>query len=109
MSSTFATLRAGVALAFAGACAAFCAVDLCRRSQTRAELPRLGGEIRLDLNAASPAELSALPGVGPKTAATLVADRAARGRFASPADLGRVPGIGPAKIRGLERWVEAGE
>ncbi|MCE9583974.1 MAG: helix-hairpin-helix domain-containing protein [Planctomycetes bacterium] len=48
---------------------------------------------RLDLNAASARELDLLPGVGPKTAERIVADRSSRGRFASPGEIRRVKGV----------------
>jgi competence ComEA-like helix-hairpin-helix protein len=56
---------------------------------------------RLDLNRASAEELETLPGVGPKTAARIVEDRARRGRFRTARDLGRVKGIGPKTLARL--------
>jgi competence protein ComEA len=53
---------------------------------------------RLDLNRASADELESLPGIGPKTAERIVADRLKRGRFRSVKDLGRVKGIGPKTL-----------
>jgi competence protein ComEA len=50
----------------------------------------------IDVNQASAAELSLLPGVGPSLAAAIVADRESRGAFRRPQDLDRVRGIGPA-------------
>ena len=61
-------------------------------------------DMRLDLNEASEAELTALPGVGPRLAERIVADRVTRGPFASVADLARVKRVGPtlvAEIRPL--------
>lgn len=58
----------------------------------------------LDVNTATPDELDTLPGVGPSTAAAIVAYRDAHGPFGTIDDLGEVRGIGPAKldaIRGL--------
>jgi competence protein ComEA len=58
----------------------------------------------IDVNAASADQLDTLPGVGPSTAAAIVAYREAHGAFATVDDLGEVRGIGPAKldaIRGL--------
>ena len=55
----------------------------------------------LDLNAATAAELDALPGVGPATAASILAFRARVGRFRSIAQLLDVPGIGDAKLAAL--------
>jgi competence protein ComEA len=56
----------------------------------------------VNINTADAAALDALPGVGPSTAAKIVADREANGPFASPEDLGRVPGIGPKKLEQLK-------
>jgi len=56
---------------------------------------------RLDLNRASADELESLPGIGPKTAERIVADRLKRGRFRTVKDLGRVKGIGPKTLARL--------
>ena len=55
----------------------------------------------LDLNQATAAELDVLPGVGPATAAAIVADREQNGPFLSVDELTRVRGIGPAKLEAL--------
>ena len=58
-------------------------------------------EHRVDLAAAGEAELRLLPGVGPRTAARIAAERSRGGPFASLEDLDRrVPGVGPATVRG---------
>lgn len=59
----------------------------------------------LDLNTASAEEFDALPGVGPVTAAAIVAWRAANGRFTSVDQLGEVDGIGPARLEKLRALV----
>jgi competence protein ComEA len=59
----------------------------------------------IDLNSADAALLDTLPGVGPSTAAKIVADREANGPFASVDDLGRVAGIGPKKLDALKDLV----
>jgi competence protein ComEA len=59
----------------------------------------------LDLNRATAAELDALPGVGPATAAAIVAHREANGPFPSVDDLEQVRGIGPAKLDGIRPLV----
>ena len=60
-----------------------------------------GPDGRLDLNRASAEELENLPGIGPKTAERIIADRAKRGRFRAVKDLGRVKGIGPKTLARL--------
>lgn len=57
---------------------------------------------RVNINTADAALLDTLPGVGPSTAAKIVADREANGRFMSADDLGRVSGIGPKKVEQLK-------
>jgi competence protein ComEA len=55
---------------------------------------------RIDLNAASRAELETLPGVGPARAQAIIAERESR-PFRVPGDLRRVPGIGEATFQRL--------
>jgi competence protein ComEA len=55
----------------------------------------------VDVNRASVAELTALPGIGPALAERIVAAREEGGRFRSVDDLVRVSGIGPAKLERL--------
>ncbi|WP_369252494.1 ComEA family DNA-binding protein [Geodermatophilus amargosae] len=55
----------------------------------------------LDLNAATVADLDALPGLGPVLAQRIVDHRAQHGRFTSVEQLDDVPGIGPAVYAGL--------
>ena len=55
---------------------------------------------RIDLNAASQAELETLPGVGPARAQAIIAERETR-PFRAPGDLRRVPGIGEATFQRL--------
>ncbi len=59
----------------------------------------------VNINTADAAALDALPGVGPSTAAKIVADRDANGPFATPDDLGRVSGIGPKKLDALRDFI----
>ncbi len=59
----------------------------------------------VDLNSADAALLDTLPGIGPSTAAKIVADREANGPYLSVDDLGRVPGIGPKKLDSLKDLV----
>lgn len=59
----------------------------------------------VDLNTASADELDALPGVGPVTAAAIVAWRSANGKFTTVDELGEVDGIGPARLEKLRPLV----
>lgn len=52
----------------------------------------------LDLNTATVEQLDALPGIGPVTAAAIVAWRQRNGRFTSVDQLADVDGIGPARL-----------
>jgi len=55
----------------------------------------------VDLNQADDGELQTLPGVGPATAAAILAWRDENGRFRSVDDLLGVPGIGPKTLETL--------
>jgi competence protein ComEA len=59
----------------------------------------------IDLNTATVDQLDALPGVGPVTAAAIVAWRDANGKFSSVDQLGDVDGIGPARLDKLRALV----
>ena len=59
----------------------------------------------LDLNSATAEQLDALPGIGPTTAAKIVAYRQAHGPFTSVDGLDAVPGIGPSRIDELKGLV----
>ncbi len=61
----------------------------------------------VDLNTATVEDLDTLPGVGPVTAAAIVAWRDAHGRFDSVDQLGDVDGIGPARLEKLRELVRA--
>ncbi len=64
------------------------------------------GDVPLDLNHATAAELEGLPYVGPAMARAIVAFREAHGPFPAVDSLIRVPGVGPgvlAKLRGRVR------
>ncbi|PKQ15938.1 MAG: competence protein ComEA [Actinobacteria bacterium HGW-Actinobacteria-7] len=59
-------------------------------------------QAQVNINTADAAALESLPGVGPSTAAKIVADRDANGPYASVDDLTRVSGIGPKKLEQLK-------
>ena len=59
----------------------------------------------VSLNDATEAELDALPGVGPVTAASIVAWRDANGPFTSVDQLSEVDGIGPSRLEKLRDLV----
>jgi len=60
---------------------------------------------KLSLATATESDLDALPGIGPVTAAKIIADRDANGAFATADDLDRVPGVGPAMVEQLRELV----
>ncbi len=64
---------------------------------------------RLDLNRASPADLTALPGIGPTLAARIVEYRQAVGPFPVVEALRGVPGIGPKRYERLAPHLRVGE
>lgn len=59
----------------------------------------------VDLNSATVEQFDGLPGVGPSTAAAIVAHRDQNGPFASVDDLDAVRGIGPSKLEALRDLV----
>ncbi|UQX12720.1 ComEA family DNA-binding protein [Candidatus Mycobacterium methanotrophicum] len=59
----------------------------------------------VNLNTATVQQLDALPGVGPVTAAAIVAWRDANGKFTSVDQLAEVDGIGPARLEKLRPLV----
>ncbi len=59
----------------------------------------------VDVNTATADQLDGLPGIGPATAAAIVAYRDAHGSFSTVDDLGEVRGIGPAKLDALRGLV----
>lgn len=65
--------------------------------------PKPSGPV--DLNTATVEQLDALPGVGPITAAAIVAWRQGNGSFSSIDQLGEVDGIGPARLEKLRPLV----
>lgn len=64
-----------------------------------------GAPAAVDLNSATAEQLDTLPGVGPATAAAILAHREERGPFRSVDDLIEVRGIGEAKLEALRELV----
>lgn len=64
-----------------------------------------GAASSVDVNRADVAALTALPGIGPVTAAAIVDERDRNGPFRDVDDLRRVRGIGPAKVEALRESV----
>lgn len=66
-------------------------------------VPSAGGSSAapVNINSATAEQLDALPGVGPSTAAAIIARRDEIGRFVGYDDLLSVPGIGPSKVDAL--------
>ncbi len=69
------------------------------------ETPERG---KVDLNTAGLEELRALPGIGEKRAADIIAEREANGPFRYPEDLTRVSGIGEGTVEALLDYVTVG-
>jgi competence protein ComEA len=79
-------------------------------SASTAGPPTTSGEAKpsgqpVDLNTATAEQLDKLPGIGPVTAAAIVAWRDANGKFTSVDQLGDVDGIGPARLEKLRALV----
>ncbi len=66
------------------------------------------GSGSVDLNAASPATLETLPGIGPVLAQRIADWRTDHGRFTSVDELTEVSGIGPALLDGVRDLVTVG-
>src|SRR3954452_1279315 len=60
----------------------------------------------ISLNSATAEQLDTLDGVGPATAQKIIAWRTQHGGFRSVADLSQVPGIGPKKLAALKDKVQ---
>ncbi|MFH5209753.1 ComEA family DNA-binding protein [Antrihabitans sp. NCIMB 15449] len=69
------------------------------RSAPPAGAPAAAGKV--NINDASETELDGLPGVGPVTAAAIIAWRTTNGRFTEIEQLGEVDGIGPTRLAKL--------
>ncbi len=65
----------------------------------------VGEDIRIDINTADVAMLELLPGVGPRLAEKIIAEREANGGFVDAVDLRRVSGIGEVKSKRIGELV----
>jgi len=65
--------------------------------------------LMVDINSATAEELAALPGIGPKAAADIVAYRLENGPFRNPEDLMNVKGIGRKTYEGLRTFITIGQ
>ncbi|MBS3873496.1 MAG: helix-hairpin-helix domain-containing protein [Firmicutes bacterium] len=63
------------------------------------------GNVRININTATQAELETLPGIGPTRALAIIAYRQQRGPFANPEDLMNVSGIGEKTYEGLQNLI----
>lgn len=74
-------------------------------SQDRKTLPENWPDMRLNINSATSAELTILPGIGDGLAEKIVAYRITDGDFHSIYDLDQVPRIGIKTIDRIKRYV----
>lgn len=70
-----------------------------------AQLTPRGTGTWVNLNHADAAELSLLPGIGPRIARSIVSHRQAQGPFRTLADLDAVPWIGPTILQQIRPYV----
>jgi len=66
-------------------------------------------DMRIDVNSATEAELTLLPGIGPRLAERIVLDREEHGPFTTLSDMTRVTWIGPVIVQRIEPYAFAGE
>jgi competence ComEA-like helix-hairpin-helix protein len=98
----FSLLLAACALAASYSC-----VRLPRqRAGATGQSERRGGAPLVNINAASPAELERLPGIGRALAARIVAHRAEYGRFRKPEHLMMVRGVSDRRFRALRALIK---
>lgn len=61
---------------------------------------------KINVNTADVAELTGIPGIGPKTAEAIVAYRKDNGQFKNLDDLVEVKGIGPKKLEKIRPFLQ---
>ncbi len=74
-----------------------------------ATTPEAWPDMRLDVNTAPATEFNALPGIGPRLADRVAAEREANGPYESVEDLARVAGIGPKLVQRIRPYVVCGQ
>jgi competence protein ComEA len=83
-----------------------------RRGETNPMVPAVGGGGAaggpININTATAAELETLPGIGPKTAQTIVEYREANGPFETIEDIMDVPGIGEGTFEKIKGSITVG-
>ncbi len=87
-------------------------VSFCSRYEILYESAENGpdcAEYLIDLNNATGAELTLIPGIGPKLAKEIIRVRESRGGFCSLDELKMVKGIGVVKTAGASEWVFIGD
>lgn len=65
--------------------------------------------LMVNINTADPGELESLPGIGPKTAADIIAYRNENGPFRNSEDLMNVKGIGRKTYEGIKSFITIGQ
>jgi competence protein ComEA len=76
-----------------------------RHRSSRGSSHKLAAGQTIDINTATEAELTQLPGVGPSLARRIVEYRTANGSFQLPDDLQNVSGIGASKFAKMEPYI----
>jgi competence ComEA-like helix-hairpin-helix protein len=102
------TRWAALAMLLSAAVVLIATVILARQRPMRRlpdDAPRLGLDVKINVNTSDAASLAVLPGIGPALAERIIADRNASGPFRDAQDLQRVKGIGPRTVARLGPWM----
>lgn len=79
------------------------------KPETNFNLKEINKSAKIDINSASVAELTELPGIGIKRAETIVENRKTNGNFSSIEDLQRISGIKGAVFEKIKELIEVNE